>query len=491
MVLTLLSHQWKSFIRSRNAGRNIAIQILMGFILLYFLAIAIFVGIFLGDILKKSFPGRDTVKLFCGFILYYFLFDIILRFMLQDLPTLTIKPYLIQYIKRSTLIGFLNMRSLFSFFNLLPLVLIIPFALTSIASQYGLTIAVVFIMNIICLCIGNHFLVLFIKRKTIINIWWLVAFLIVVLLFVAADHFTIFSIRAISTQFFIRLLQLPWLFIVLLLWAIILFYNNYFFLKNNLYLEEGTKSSETNSISTYNWMQNFGIEGELMAIDLKMIMRNKRPRSVLMMSAFFLLYGLFFYKPQYIDKNQLGMVLFGGVFLTGMAMGMYGQFLLSWQSSHFDEIMTANIGIRVYIKSKFILMIAMSTISLLLSLFYGFISWKIIPIEIAAYFFNIGIYTAFLGLLASRNYKGLDISKSGSFNYQGVGANLWLFPFVIVIIGVVIYLPFALIFNSWAGIIAIGIIGLISLLLQDWWIEIIVQQIEKNKYKILSGFREN
>ena len=188
MVLTLLSHQWKSFIRSRNAGRNIAIQILLGFILIYFLAIAIFVGIFLGDILKKSFPGRDTVKLFCGFILYYFLFDIILRFMLQDLPTLTIKPYLIQYIKRSTLIGFLNMRSLFSFFNLLPLVLIIPFALTSIASQYGLTIAVVFIMNIICLCIGNHFLVLFIKRKTIINIWWLVAFLIVVLLFVAADH---------------------------------------------------------------------------------------------------------------------------------------------------------------------------------------------------------------------------------------------------------------------------------------------------------------
>lgn len=490
MVLTLLSHQWKSFIRSRNAGRNIAIQILMGFILLYFLAVAIFLGISIGEMLKKSFPGQDAVKLFCGYILYYFLFDIILRFMLQDLPTLAIKPYLIQDIKKDTLVGFLNIRSLFSFFNLLPLLLIVPFTLTVIANLYGLTIAVIFIMNIILLCIGNHFLVLFIKRKTIISNWWLVAFLIVVLLFVAADHFTILPIRATSTRLFTILLQLPLLVIVPLLWAIGLFYNNYSFLKNNLYLEEGTKSSGINAVSNYNWMQNFGIIGELMTIDLKMILRNKRPRSALMMSVLFLLYGFLFYRAQYIDKNQFGMVLFGAVSVTGMAMGMYGQFLLAWQSSHFDEIMTANIGIRVYIKSKFILMIAMSIISLLLSLFYGFISWKIIPIEIAACLFNIGIFTALVGLLASRNYKGLDISESASFNYQGTGVTQWLFSFIIMITGVVIYLPFALIFNSWAGIIAIGISGLISLLLQDWWIEIIVQQIEKNKYKIMSGFRE-
>jgi len=490
MVLTLLSHQWKSLIRSRNAGRSIAIKIFMGFIFLYFLVIAISFGVFISAGLKHYYPGQDTVKIFCGFILYYFLFDLILRFLLQDLPTLTIQPYLIQNIRRRTLVEFLNIRSLFSFFNILPLVLVIPFAITNIAFHYGAWVTAIFIINIIALCIGNHFLVLFINRKIIINNWWLVAFLMVVLLFMAADHYAIFSTRTLSTQFFTGLLQYPWLLVFPVIWACISFYNNYSFLKSNLYLEEGTKSSEINKVYNYSWLQNFGIIGELMTIDFKMIVRNKRPRSTFMMSALFLLYGFFFYKTQYINKDQFGFVLFGAVFITGSFIVQYGNFLLAWQSSHFDEVMTANTGFKVYLKSKFVLMISMSTITLLLALFYGFISWKIIPLEIAAYLFNIGINTVIFGLLASRNYKGLELSKGSSFNSQGAGAVHWLSMLVVSIVGLIIYLPFALLINSWAGIIAMGVFGLISLLLQDWWIDIIAIQIKKNKYKILSGFRE-
>jgi len=54
----------------------------------------------------------------------------------------------------------------------------------------------------------------------------------------------------------------------------------------------------------------------------------------------------------------------------------------------------------------------------------------------------------------------------------------------------VIYAPFAFFINAWSGIIAIGLLGLISFLLQDWWIDILTKEFFKRKYKILSGFRE-
>jgi hypothetical protein len=490
MLLTLLSHQWKSFWRSRGAGKSVGVQIFIGFIILYILANAIALGFTVSSIITHQFPGQDAIKVFCGFILYYFSFDINMRFMLQDLPTLAVQPYLLQNIKKTTLVGFLNVRSLFSLFNLLPLVLFIPFAATKIASHYGSVTAMIFILSIVALSVGNHFLVLFIKRKTVINSWWMVGFFILTFAFIAADYFNIFSIRKLSTAVFITLLQHSWLIVLAVLWAAFSFYNNYLLLKKSLYLEDDAKSSKANRISNYSWLQHFGIIGDLIAIDIKMMLRNKRPRYILMVSGFFILYGFIMYKPQAIDKNEFGLILMGAIFITGIFIVNYGQFLFAWQSAQFDGMMTTDISIKEYIKSKIVLMTSISTIAFLISLCYGFMSWKIIPVEIAAYLFNIGIHSILVCLIATRNYKGLDISKKAAFNYQGINATQWIYMFAISLICLIIYLPFAFFINAWVGILSMGIFGIIFLLLHNWWLDIIVKQFKKNKYKILSGFRE-
>ena len=168
MLSTLLSHQWKSFWRSRNAGKSLAIQLFIGFIILYLLGVALLVGFSLNTFLVKLAPGQHVIILFCGFVLYYFFADILMRFMMQDLPTLTIQPYLSQNISRKKLARFLNIRSLFSFFNVLPLFLFIPFSVSVIGKAYSGWATSGFMISILALCIGNHFLVLYIKRKTII-----------------------------------------------------------------------------------------------------------------------------------------------------------------------------------------------------------------------------------------------------------------------------------------------------------------------------------
>jgi hypothetical protein len=108
----------------------------------------------------------------------------------------------------------------------------------------------------------------------------------------------------------------------------------------------------------------------------------------------------------------------------------------------------------------------------------------------AAWLFNIGIHAVLTCFIGTRNYKALNLTKGAAFNYQGTGAAQWLYSFVILIVGAAIYLPFALLINSWSGIAAIGILGLISFLMQDWWLDKITMQFQKHKYKMLEGFRE-
>src|SRR5579871_1385427 len=239
MILTLLSHQWKSFIRSRGAGRNIAIRIFIGFVVLYSLVSAIVLGLSIDRILQKQFPEQDTVKVFCGFILYYFSFEIIARFMLQNLPTLIIQPYLIQNIKRKTLINFLNARSLVIIFNLLTLAVFIPFSISVIAEKHGSKASIIFVTDLFLFSMSIHFFILFIKRKIIFNSWWLLGFFVLVLIFAGADYMHIFSIRKLSGFVFFKLIENSWLVIIMLTIAVLSFYNNYHFLEKNLYLDLG------------------------------------------------------------------------------------------------------------------------------------------------------------------------------------------------------------------------------------------------------------
>ena len=462
----------------------------MGFIFLYLLSVAVGAGIFLKALLTKTFPDQDIVRVFCGFLLYYFAIDIVSRFLVQDLPTLSIQPYLVQNIRRRQLIRFLNIRSLVTAINLIPLLLFVPFTVGEIGALYGGGVMAGFLVCIVFLTFFNHFLILYIKRKTILSSWWMVGFFMVMALLGLLDYWEVFSLRHVSAALFTPLLSAPWLALIAVGLAVAAFWNNYSFLYRNLYLDDIVRKDKRKESADYSFLNRFGVIGELIALDVKLMLRNKRPRAILLLSGLFVFYGFFFYKPQYINGDMLGFLLVGGIFITGIFISNYGQFLFAWQSSHFDGLMSGRLSVRTYIKSKFVLFTSVCSILLILSSFYGLISWKIILIQIAAYFYNIGVHTVIAVFFATRSYKAIDISRKAAFNYQGLGAAQWLYTLFILLIPMAIYLPVAFIAGSWWGILFLGLVGLVSLLLQEWWIDWLTKQFNRNKYLILEGFRE-
>ena len=490
MILTLLSHQWKAFWRSRSAGKNLATQIFIGFLVLYLLACAIFLGFSFRHLLPKLFPGQDVIKVFCGLILYYFLADILVRFLVQELPVLSVQPYLAQNIRRRQLVRFLNARSVFHFFNLLPVFIFIPFVITVIGPAYGPLTTSCFVISILAVTLFNHFLVLYVKRKTIINSWWLVVFLGAVGILIALDHFHIFSFTALSTSLFTSLLKYPMLTIGFLALCICSFVNNSLFLRHNLYFEEMTRRGRQRQSADYSWLQQWGLTGELVGLNLRLVLRNKRAKSVVLLSFVILLYGFIFYKPEFLRSTHSPMILFGALFITGVFIMNYGQFLFAWHSSYFDGLMSLSVSIPTLIRSQFLMFTAVSTISFVITSLYGLISWKIIPFQFAAYLYNIGINSVVVVYFATRSYKAIDLSKSASFNYQGTGMAQWLNILVVLLVPLGLYVGLTYIFNDWVAITPLGALGLISLLLQNWWIGILTKQFQLRKHLILAGFRE-
>jgi hypothetical protein len=491
MFLTLWSHQWKSFLRSSSAGKGIAIQIFVGFIVLYFLSIAVVLGLHLKSIIEKIYPGEDVVSVFSGFILYYFAYDFIIRFMLQDLPVLTIKPYLIQQIRRRELIRFLNIRSLLNVFNLLPLVIFFPFIITVIGIRFGSFATAGFLIALGFFAITNNYLVLYLKRKIEFNNWWLPVVFILITAIGIADHFNLFSISKLSTAFFSLLLTHPWFFVLPVSTAIVAYTNNYYFLLNNLYLEEIEGKQKRKSGATFYFLDRYGLTGELISLDLKLIWRNKRPKTMMFYSLIILFYGFIFYTPGNLgNPTHWWSLLFGGLFVTGFAIFNYGSYLFAWQSAYFDGLMSSNLSFRSFLKGKWFLLISMVTVLFLLTSFYGFIDWRLIVIQLACCLYNMGVNIILLMYLATWNYKSLDLSKGSMMNYQSSGIVQRLFTIFLIILPLIIYFVFYFLMGKWGGMWSLGILGLISLLMRDWWIDIIASGFEKRKYRILKGFRE-
>src|SRR5690606_29219233 len=120
---------------------------------------------------------------------------------------------------------------------------------------------------------------------------------------------------------------------------------------------------------------------------------HKRSRNSVLMGFAFLAYGFFFYQEKLILNNEFGKMLFAAVFMTGITIINYGQFMFGWQSTHFDGLLVSKIDFKDFIKAKFLLFTISCTIITLLASFYAFISYKLLLLHLVAYLYNIGCAT--------------------------------------------------------------------------------------------------
>lgn len=489
MIQTFISHAWKESFRSPIWAKNLLANVFLGFAGLMLMVYAIMAGVAIAFKLDDFFPGQDPVELINGALLYYFFFEFLLRFFLQNVPVLSIQPYLHLPIKKSQFLNFMLRKSQVSVFNLLALFLFTPTAILKVAKEYGALTGLLWLTMIIGMVFTIHFLGILFKKKLNDAPNLLLGVVVLVAGLGALDYFQVISFSSVSEQLFGTVLDQPvFAAIPVLLW-VVLYRLNYVYLAKNTYPEEiSTKKNKAKVSGDFTFLKRFGRIGELIGLELKLILRHKRPRNSLVMSGLLLFYGLFFYTQDTFQELN-GMFLFAGVFVTGSFFINHGQFLLSWESGYFDFIMTRRSNIRQYFEAKYYLFVVACTIAFVASLGYAYFGVEIILFNLAAYLFNIGIGIPFVMRIAMYSPKKIDLNKGAAFNYEGVGAAQFLIALPVLGLPYVFYGPLAAFGYGNYGLLLVALIGLVGFLLRNKTIDYLTSSFTKNRHKIAAGFR--
>ena len=491
MFKKFISLQWKSFFRSASLGKSIGVKIFLGFFAIYFIVVFLMMGVGSYPLLKKLFPDEDPLVLVNRFAVYWLASELVLRFFMQTLPVMDVKPMLSLPIRKKVIVHYVLLKSLFSVYNIFPILVIVPFGIWCIKEGgYSVLGMIGWMATMFCLMLAVNYANFLLKKKFAENLKGLVPYALLLAVIVALDYFNVFKLTALSEEVFNFLVANPITVLVAILLPVGLYFWNFNYLKSRFHLDASLKGKTTEVKTTdLEWTRRFGDIAPFLQQDLKLIWRNKRTKTTVWLSFFFLLYGLLFY-PQEVYQNMPAFLVFVGIFITGIFMINFGQFIPAWDSAYYSMMMSQNIPLKKYLEAKAGLMAFSIVVFFLLSTPYAYFGWNILLLNAAAMLYNLGVNIPILLYAGSFNRKRIDLEKSPFMNYQGTGATQWLVGIPLLLLPILIWYVIYFFVSANIATLVLGGLGLVGIILRSFFMDRITKAYRNSKYAMIAGFKQ-
>lgn len=486
MLKHFINLEWKQFFRSASFGKDIGIKILLGFFAFIFLLSFLANGIGAFDALKETFPDKDPFLIVNGFLIFALMADVIIRYMMQKIPVLNIKPFLNIPIKKDQLIHYVLGKSAFSFFNLLPLFFYIPFSIVLITKGYDTVGVLSWLAFLFFLTLCFNY-INFLINKNNIALGIIIAVFSLLLLSI---KFKWFNVEAFFGDIFYSVYELKYIAIIPLILLVVFYYLNFKDLKTKVFLDEALRTKVEEAKSTdLSFVDKLGHVAPFIKNDIRLILRNKRTKNVFLMSFVFLLYPLFFMYDNTFSKS-ISFLIFAFVFVTGGFSMNYGQFVPAWDSEHYRMLMSQNIPYRQYLESKWYLMVIMTAVLMVLSIFYLYYGVQHYIAILAVGFFNLGFTPLLMLYMGAYNKKRVDLTKNGFSNYQGTSVTQFIVVLPMLLFPTIIFGLVNYFFGFYAACIALVLIGVIAFAFKTQLMNIVEKKYQENKYAMIHGFNQ-
>lgn len=486
-MFLLLKHLYKQRVRSVFWKRSIASSILISIFSLYFLVVFGMVGTFAHKIIEDTYPNHSVLEMFTRFVFSYYMVDFVLRFKFQSITSFDLQHYLFLPFSKKKLFHFPLITSIFSYFNVLAFVILMPYFFIAVIKEntpfeslvwFSYIYGGIMIVNFLSLAVKFIF-----SKKGFLGVL-LFAFVLILL--------TLENRKALSlSSWFYSLVHFamlnPWMIVFPWIVLILVYYSSYrLFLKNRYDEALFSKKSKANRLISFQFLEKYGNLGHLIMLELKFMLRNKKTRTMLYSSAFFILYGLFFYGDFDITKFK---IIFAGVFICSSFVMNLGQIALSGYSSHFDGLMTLAIPIKTLFRVKYIIYASAMILAYLLSTPYYLVDPRIPLVNLAILIYALGIFPYLFFYVANFKYQPFDITQNKRFDMSGFNIRnfiplipVLLIPFCIhgicFLLGNVLYTYYIL--------TGLGILGIST---NSYWLGVIERKFLEQKYKLAEGFR--
>lgn len=488
MNMLLFNLRMKSFLRSSLFVTNLIITILVGFYALLIAAGLLIFGFATYFIFEKEniipFEGINR------YLIYFFASDLMLRYVLQKFNASNIKSLLLTNIPKTKIVKNILAKSAYSIFNIFGLFFLIPLIIVLLVNDgFSLPLLLWGISCILLLYINNYLNLLL--NKTNVVFYFVFGFAILIGF---AQHYNFFEITDYTYPFYKSFYNQPYLIVALIMLLSLLIYSSYKVYLKNLYLDKGlqAKQKEVQNLNL-TWLDKFGTTGTFLKLDIKMLLRNKRSKSTMIMSFAFVFYGLLFYTNISEIYNNSYMYMFAAVFVTGGFIFNYGNYVPSWDSSYYPLMMTQNITYNNYLKSKWWLMVISTLICAILALFYLYFGLHIYLMILSAAVFNLGVNTHLVMLSGAFVKTPIDLATNknlmgdkSAFNMKSLLLSLpkMLLPMILYGLGVLIK-------DDNLGYIFVLSAGIIGFAFRNYIFKQIEKIYKKEKYSTLAAYKQS
>ncbi|WP_178986367.1 DUF5687 family protein [Winogradskyella helgolandensis] len=491
MIKHFLNLEWKQYFRSSYWQKNMVINILMVFFALYFVVSFAALGLGLFFLLRKAFPDQDPFIIANNYLFYWIIGDLLMRFFLQKLPVMSVKPLLTLPIKRSTVVNYVLGKSAVSFFNFLPLFAIIPFSIILIGEGYDTSMILTWMFTMIVVVLIINFINFIIEAFSASSELSFLPIVAIVGVLFTLNYFGILPLTTLIGSGFLAIAGNPILVLIPIAILVACYIFNFKILREKLFLDSSLKSKVTEvNASDLSWTERFGDIAPFMKLDLKLIWRNKRTKSMAMLLVVGVLYGLFFYpQPQFLKMEF--MYAFIGIFSTGFFLINFGQFIPAWDSGYYKLLMSQNIKYEQYLRSKFILMVISVVLLFVLGIPYVYFGYKILIAHFAAAIYNIGVNTHVILYGGSFNRKKIDLDKKAAFNYQGTGAVQWIIGIPLMLIPMALFGVINWLVGFEAASALLILLGVAGIVFHKKLMKGITKRYLDSKYKMIDAFSQD
>lgn len=466
-------------------------KFLMYFMIIYWAALFLFMGVMLPFMFEDLIPNMEPYHIMNQGFIYLLLVDFLMRFITQPSVSQEMKPYLLMPVKRKKLIRLFLIKSGLEKYNLVWFFVFVPFAFLSVIRFYGFKGMFFYLLGIWLIFILNNYWYLLCKLLLGERTLWILLPISVfgglIGIEFLLEGLPVSRFTMDLGEGFIEGSPLSFLFMIICISILFLINQK---LQQKLIYNEISKVEDTKikRVSEYKFLDKYGEVGEYLRLELKLIARNKTVKNQFRMGLIVMLAFSFLvaFTDIYDGTGMISFIcLYNYAVLPIMTLGQ----VMCFEGNYIDGLMSRKDSIFNLLRAKYYL----TTLIILIPFFFMMFpicKGKITLLMAIAYLvFVVGFVFFMLLQLAVYNTRILPLNanlmKSNKNNdwVQGlITGGAFTLPLLIDTM-------LSIFFSKEVTQIILIFIGVSFIATHNFWIRNIYKRFMKRRYQNMEEFR--
>jgi len=498
-LLDVLRHQWHQQTRSPTFGRSLIGGLLLLLAAAYFGSLFVAAGWFFPEIVAEVAPEQDPLRLLNEFVLYGAVGLVPMRFFLQRSAGSDVRPYLHLPLRRPQVVRILQVVSSLSLLNLLPVVVLASLWGSTVRPATSAVGAACWAVGALLLVAATQFLNSLLRAVWDRNTGLVLGAAGLLAAVVAGGSWTGGQLLQSASAWLFEGLAAGRIapLLVLIGGATGMAVAAHGTLRGRLYSVLG--DTEQTHVQTGAVLQGrgrgWGRVASLALLDLKLILRNKRPRqmllSALLLEAFFVfqVFTTTGGEPPPPVLDAFIKVVFS-IVLTGFLGFQYGGFTYAWHGAHFDGLLARAVRPRTLVRSQcasFCVLCVVGT-AVVLPVVGALRPSMIAPMG-AFLLYNLGVMPPVLLGLGVWSREAVALDQSTFFNYQGNTTATFAGGFVGGLAAMVLPVGLWIALGRSVALVSAAALGALVIVLSPFWTRVLGRVFHWQRHAMAVGFR--